>query len=62
MKQNIIIGAVTVAMMVFVYLGAYGFINTLDENIYARPEYFLPVSILVVAALFSFIHRSDDDK
>lgn len=62
MKENIINGAVTAAMIVFIYLGAYGLMEHLDEYIYARPEIFLSVSLLVVAAISSFFHRGDDHK
>ena len=62
MKENIIIAVITAALMVFIYLGAYGFMENLDEYIYARPEMFLSVSLLVVAAISSFFHRGDDHK
>ena len=62
MKENIIIGVTTAALIVFVYLVAYGFMENLAEYVYARPENFLSVSLLVVAAISSFFHRGDDNK
>jgi hypothetical protein len=62
MKENIIIGVITAAMTVFVYFGAYGFIEILDEYVYDQPLYLIPVSFLVFAAIYPFVHRGDDDK
>ena len=60
MKANIIIGVITAAMIVLVYLRAYGIIEILDEYAYDQPGYFLSFSLIVVAAISSFFHRGDD--